>query len=316
MRFAIISDVHGNLNALRAVLQDAKAQQVDQFLFVGDYCISNPFPDECLSVIRSIPNKRLIRGNEERHLEKLVGQDPAAWTDGQMQATYWCYRHLAQDNLDYLLSLPHRLDFTCENVDFHIAHYSSDFIDGCEFKDWCSPEIVRRYGNQTVTLERLQQDVKETLDNDPDFQQHVNVLPAGVYIFGHTHIQWSFRTADGSRLLINPGSCGLGLDCVTEGIPYTVLEVSATGGCTILERRVPIDREALVRSIRASSLYRQAPVWCKLIMEETIICRERVVFFLRFAEAYANSIGDHRRPFALTTWEEAYRLWEEQNRSN
>ena len=41
MRYAVIADVHGNLQALEAVLQDAAAQQVDQYLFVGDYCISH-----------------------------------------------------------------------------------------------------------------------------------------------------------------------------------------------------------------------------------------------------------------------------------
>ena len=38
MRFAIISDVHGNLPALNAVLEDAKNSRVDKFIFVGDYC--------------------------------------------------------------------------------------------------------------------------------------------------------------------------------------------------------------------------------------------------------------------------------------
>lgn len=42
MKFAIISDVHGNLPALDAVLEDAERNNIDNFIFVGDYCLSNP----------------------------------------------------------------------------------------------------------------------------------------------------------------------------------------------------------------------------------------------------------------------------------
>lgn len=44
MEFAIISDIHGNLPALEAVIDDAGRNGVGCFIFVGDYCISNPYP--------------------------------------------------------------------------------------------------------------------------------------------------------------------------------------------------------------------------------------------------------------------------------
>lgn len=83
MKFAVISDIHGNLPALDAVLEDAEKSGVDSYIFAGDYCISNPYPDECISRVRAIANKYVVRGNEEKYLEKLVGQDPATWTDGR-----------------------------------------------------------------------------------------------------------------------------------------------------------------------------------------------------------------------------------------
>ena len=85
MRFAIISDIHGNLPALNAVLADAEKNGADSYIFVGDYCLSNPYPDECITRIRELKNKYVIRGNEERYLENLVGKDQSTWTDGQMQ---------------------------------------------------------------------------------------------------------------------------------------------------------------------------------------------------------------------------------------
>lgn len=41
MRFAIVSDIHGNLPALNAVIEDAGKNSIDTFIFVGDYCLSN-----------------------------------------------------------------------------------------------------------------------------------------------------------------------------------------------------------------------------------------------------------------------------------
>ena len=85
MKYAVISDVHGNLPALQAVLENIRQQEITHCLFLGDYCISGPWPDQCIEMIRAIPEKTVIRGNEEKYLENLIGQDPSGWTDGQMQ---------------------------------------------------------------------------------------------------------------------------------------------------------------------------------------------------------------------------------------
>ena len=45
MRFAIISDIHGNLPALNAVLEDADNNNIENFIFAGDYCLSNVFKE-------------------------------------------------------------------------------------------------------------------------------------------------------------------------------------------------------------------------------------------------------------------------------
>ena len=71
MKYAIISDVHGNLPALNAVLRDAEKKNVEGYIFVGDYCLSNPYPNECITRIRELKNTYVIRGNEERYLENL-----------------------------------------------------------------------------------------------------------------------------------------------------------------------------------------------------------------------------------------------------
>ena len=49
-KFAVVSDIHGNLPALNAVLDDARSRGISEFVFAGDYCLSGPFPDECIPI--------------------------------------------------------------------------------------------------------------------------------------------------------------------------------------------------------------------------------------------------------------------------
>ena len=134
MKIAVISDVHGNMPAMSAVLSDAKDKGVDEFIFAGDYCLSGPYPDDCISTIRSLENAIVVRGNEERYLENLIGKDQSNWTDGQMQISYWNYRNIRPDNLEYILSRPHFIDTRKNGVDIHIAHQLDHHIDKCHFR--------------------------------------------------------------------------------------------------------------------------------------------------------------------------------------
>ena len=310
MKYAVISDIHGNLAALRAVLEDARRQGITRFLFAGDYCISGPRPDECVSAIREIPEKTVIRGNEEKYLENLVGKDPAEWTDGQMQISYWSFRNMRKENLDYVLSLPHRAELEYGGVKIRLAHSSVDFVGTYPFYTWNSVTVAERNRLPGADPEKILADIRGEWDRDPAFLEAVSKLEEGVYIFGHSHIQWSYRVKDKEVYLINPGSCGLPLGGIRDRVPYTVLEISDTGRVNIEERNLPFDKKAYIESVRQTGQYREANVWSKVIERELAFATEHIYYFLQFTENYAREIGDERRPFALDTWEKAYALWE------
>lgn len=312
MKFAVISDIHGNLPALNVVLEDAKNNNIDNYIFVGDYCLSNPYPDECIQRIRSLDNTHIIRGNEEKYLENLIGKDQKTWTDGQMQISYYCYRAISSDNLDFLLSMPNTLKFTCNNVDLHIAHSSEEFIANCEYKEWSTSKVAERYRDKDVTLASLRADMHNYFDGNDRFQQIFSELEQGVYLFGHSHIQWSYQSKDGKNILINPGSCGLPLDGVTGSVPYTILDISDDGNIIVEEKRIPFDMEGYIDVLTKSDQFIKANVWSKVIIRELRTAKEHLFFFLGFVEKYAEKIGDKRRPFALDTWEKAFDSWVKQ----
>lgn len=306
MKYAIISDIHGNFAALSAVLSDAKKEKVDQFIFVGDYYMSLPYPNEVLNALQNIPNKWIVRGNEENYLEHLDKQDKMTWTDGQMRTLYWCYHTISAENKQFLAQLPHRIDIVDENMNIHITHSSADFIGSIEHQEFSSSKTTIKYKDKPVSHEILMNDMINYLHNNMEFQEILNTISDGIYIFGHSHLQWYARFQN--KIFINPGSCGLPLDCFDNGAPYTILQIEKNK-LIIDERRVSYDLEATVSSLRTSELYKQAHVWCELIIGELTTHREHIDFFLEFAEEYAKKIGDAVRPFSLETWEDAYQSW-------
>jgi hypothetical protein len=62
MRWAILSDVHGNLEAFQAVIEDLRAEKADQIAFLGDVVGYGADPIECLSLLRDLTDW-VIAGN-------------------------------------------------------------------------------------------------------------------------------------------------------------------------------------------------------------------------------------------------------------
>jgi 3',5'-cyclic AMP phosphodiesterase CpdA len=86
-RFAVLSDVHGNLMALEAVLADIEAQGApDAYLVLGDLAAFCPWPAESLARLQELPEVSFLQGNTDRYLvtgrrpQTPPVQSPADWT--------------------------------------------------------------------------------------------------------------------------------------------------------------------------------------------------------------------------------------------
>ena len=94
--------------------------------------------------------------------------------------------------------------------------------------------------------------------------------------------------------------------------PYTIVE-TGENKIDVQELRIEYDMKSTIENFRKSDLYKNARVWSEIIIKELSTGREYVKFFLDFANEYANKINDPIRPYTLKTWEEAYKLWSQQN---
>lgn len=304
MKFAVISDIHGNAPALRLALADAAAHSAEGYLLAGDYCISAPWASEVVRILRELPNARIICGNDEAHLDIGPGED------GQFEASRWCMSTLSPEDKAWLDALPEELVFDCEGVTIHMAHSSQTFVGKSLHERFRTSVLPGFYPDGPIPREALLADFRRLWEKEA-FRGYIHALDKGVYVFGHNHIQ-TWADFDG-RILINPGSCGLPLDGCTFGVPYTLLTIEDS--CiSVEERRVPCDAEWLIAQAKSTGQYKAARVWTEIIFSEWRTVREKVYQFLHHCERYAERIGDPRRPFAKDTWEAAYAEWEQHAR--
>ena len=229
-RLAVLSDVHGNLLALEAILADLAAQGTpDAVWALGDLVAFCPWPTETLARLRALPGIALLQGNTDRYLftgrrPVFPVRSPEEWATmptrlAERDANFrWTVERLSYTDYEFLRDLPPRLEME-----------------------------VPDYG-RVVAVHATPTDDEATLYPDtPDDQirPHLSGLEARLLLYGHTHRPMD-RVVDGIRL-VNDGSAGLPLD----GDPrpaYALLDF-AGGQCAVTIRRVAYDVEAVVAEL-------------------------------------------------------------------
>jgi predicted phosphodiesterase len=105
MRILVISDIHGNFPALKAVLKDAR--KVDAVWCLGDLVGYGPYPSECVARVRELPNLVCLMGN---HDSAALGQiDLETFNHDARDSVTWTQQNLDAEGLAYLRGLPERI---------------------------------------------------------------------------------------------------------------------------------------------------------------------------------------------------------------
>jgi predicted phosphodiesterase len=195
MRLAIVSDIHANLEALQATLQQISAQQVDRIVCLGDVVGYNTNPAECIALLRGC-NPLWVAGNHDR---AVTGQiTTAGFSHTATRAIAWTRKRLGADHLAFLAGLPLKANLEAHLIAVHGALHPDT---GCE--------VVRLDNNERRRL---------------SFDALIaNPSGARVCAFGHTHQLGIFelvngvvraQTSDEVKLredafyLVNPGTVG------------------------------------------------------------------------------------------------------------
>jgi predicted phosphodiesterase len=117
VRLAVLSDIHGNLEALEAVLDHVEGQSVDQVVCLGDIVGYGADPNLCLDRIRQVARKA-VAGNHDYAAVGLT--DPSGFNRPAREAIRWTSPMLLHDHRRYLEGLP--LTLTIPEVEATLVH--------------------------------------------------------------------------------------------------------------------------------------------------------------------------------------------------
>jgi diadenosine tetraphosphatase ApaH/serine/threonine PP2A family protein phosphatase len=230
MRVAVVSDIHGNLHALRAVLDAVAAEGVDALWCLGDLVGYGPRPNECCAEIERAASLCLV-GN---HDLGVLGRIPLAeFSDDAAAAARWSQSLLGGEARTFLERLESRA--TAEDVElFHASprdpvweYVLSDEVALTSFRLTSAPVVL--VGHSHVALAFV-------LENGG---VDGAVVPGGAEI----------DLADG-RFILNPGSVGQPRDGDPRAA-YLVLDLDARRA---LHRRVAYPIERTQQEIRERGL--------------------------------------------------------------
>jgi putative phosphoesterase len=194
IKIAILSDIHGNLPAFKAVLSQIEDMGISHVIILGD--LITDFYQYTHEIIRLVRNTTayVIRGNREGYMINR--------SNNPSDTTWERYRHfsenlrtfhaLTDEDLDYLKQLPHAL--------------SLDFGDGFSLK--------AVHGSPFSEFDLIYPD-KQSL-----IQRSLDAISEKVLLCGHTHT--AFHTRIDSKILLNPGSIGINLG-QDESAQYAVI---------------------------------------------------------------------------------------------
>jgi predicted phosphodiesterase len=165
MRFAILSDLHANLEATEAVLADAREHDCTDFVCLGDVVGYNANPHECLEIVQKMKCP-VVKGNHDE--QATLTESSRGFNALAEAAINWTRAHLTDQDKEWLRALP----LTQQVRDFTLVHATLDAPEqwGYVFN---SLDAVASFAYQETTL----------------------------CFFGHTHVAGAFVRDDGVKKL-------------------------------------------------------------------------------------------------------------------
>ncbi|MFF4290008.1 metallophosphoesterase family protein [Streptomyces sp. NPDC001633] len=242
---AVLSDVHGVLPALEAVLAEPDVRAAGRIVLTGDL-LAGPLPRETLAALRSLGERAVwVRGNADRELT----DDPAGrGEDGPADpVSAWAAGQLAPEERDFLRSLP-------TSVTLEVAGLGPVLF--CH--------ATPRDDEEMVLVDSRPERWAEVLAELPDTVRTV--------VCGHTHMPY-VRLTHG-RLVVNPGSVGMPYG--RAGAHWALL---GPGGGAVTLRHTPFDYDAACARIARDSGFPSAADWADTYVRSRVSAEEALAAF-------------------------------------
>lgn len=189
MKIAIISDIHGNLEALKATLKDIGKRNVDRIICLGDTIAKGIHPKECLDLIKE-NCEIVLQGNcdahfsmEHEHIDKMPEQE--------QKRIKWNQSLINKEDREYLLKLPFCYEFYMSGSLVRLFH--------------ATPTVNNK---AILNVDSIETKYQMFLPS----KNTVSQMKADVVIYGHIHHPYMDKIYN--KTLINVGSVGNSFDVI------------------------------------------------------------------------------------------------------
>lgn len=211
MRIAVVSDIHGNLAALDAVIEDIASASADLVVNCGD-CLSGPIEPAATADRLMALGWPTVRGNHDRWLSELEPEE-------MKPVDRIAYEDLSERHFDWLETLP----FMAKPVPGIVMFHATPGDDLSYFTDVVLGERVSIAPPETIA---------EVLAG----------VTGELVLFGHSHVPREVRLLPGGPLIVNPGSVGQPAYNDTYPIAHRVESGSPHARYAIVEKRAGLWR--------------------------------------------------------------------------
>jgi len=211
MKIAVMSDIHGNMEAIEAVIEDIEQEECEQILVLGDYAMAGPEPDVAIDFFfdKLIDKKyKMIQGNTDKMLgnySQTIYEDLKEKAPVMAEAIKNDYFLINPIQRNFLKDLPPQMELEIDGVKILLVHGSP------------------RKNNEDILPDTPMLEVEEMLEG----------TTANVILCGHTHIPCGFQTTK-KQTVVNVGSVGRPF---TDNAQACYLKLTITDGKCVFEHK-------------------------------------------------------------------------------
>ncbi|MYL72371.1 metallophosphoesterase [Halobacillus litoralis] len=224
-RFAVMTDVHGNIHALQAALRDLKKQHVDFTVCTGDLIGIGPFSNQVCERLYALKDTIIVRGNHDEAVLALMNDDPYPESRADVKEHHqWIADRLYKRYAKWMETLPRKIVKEVEARTFQFTHYPMD---------------------TKASLLPISEDPFDQIGppNGENFSQLEELEREAIVCFGHHHDGHHFSMNE--QVFFNPGALG----CNNEPYArYAIIEVDGRD-VRYIKRHVPYPMATYVEQL-------------------------------------------------------------------